>query len=524
MIKLLIYTFVFLFGSSFCNEQELKTLYYSLDPNSISELLAFHKLYPNSAEGKQAYNDFWQLIYKHRDNMPENTHFLEIPELDISSIMSVVNKQEYEEKNDIPYSSLKAIDNLCSHLKNRSLKGYSIWTKEELVDLKSEEIDLARALMIYQFDGDKNKIKQYEAALDLIALQVLAYLPKDATDRQKVDAISYFIFHEKRFRFPPHSLHVKDIDTYTLLPSVLDSHHGVCLGVSILYLTIAERLGISLKIITPPGHIFLGFENEFESINIETTSRGMDFSDKKYLSISTKSLQRRTKKEVIGLAFINQASVALQKNDYGKTVNLYTQALPFLKNDHVLTTLLGYAHIFNGDEKSGKKFLMKSLTIDDVHSLVKDNTPQDFLNNKVDAEGLKVIFKNVDESRSSIIEKQELLKKTLKKYPNFREGLLQLAITHLQLNQSEKALDVLKSYHNIDNSSCVVEYYLSVVYLRRLCYVDAWKHFKIALEITKKFDYIPKCLQQLKFSLKHLCKDPDEHLLFDHSVINPSKI
>ena len=75
------------------------------------------------------------------------------------------------------------------------------------------------------------------------------------------------------FRFPPHSLYAKDIDVYTFLPSVLDSRRGVCLGVSILYLCLAQRLDLPLEAMTPPGHIYVRYG---EDLNIETTARGID--------------------------------------------------------------------------------------------------------------------------------------------------------------------------------------------------------------------------------------------------------
>ena len=127
----------------------------------------------------------------------------------------------------------------------------------------------------------------------------LARLPIHATDEEKIRAISHFIFHEKRFRFPPHSLYAKDIDTYTFLSSVLDSRLGVCLGVSILYLSIAERLDLPLEIITPPGHIYIRYRKGEEIQNIETTARGIHLPNRAYLGINTRKLQERNKKQVI---------------------------------------------------------------------------------------------------------------------------------------------------------------------------------------------------------------------------------
>src|SRR6202044_1243325 len=124
----------------------------------------------------------------------------------------------------------------------------------------------------------------------------------NATPQQKIDAINSFIFEEMGFRFPPHSRYAKDIDIYTFLPSVLDSRRGVCLGVSILYLCLAQRLGLNLEMITPPGHIYIRYHEGENIINIETTCRGIHMDSEDYLGINTRCLQMRNIKEVIGLA------------------------------------------------------------------------------------------------------------------------------------------------------------------------------------------------------------------------------
>src|SRR5205807_1806234 len=98
------------------------------------------------------------------------------------------------------------------------------------------------------------------------------------------------------------------------------SRQGVCLGVSILYLCLAQRLDLDLEIITPPGHIYLRYPGKEQMINIETTARGINLPSDTYLGINTRKLEKRTLKEVIGMAFFNQASVYWEKGDYATTV------------------------------------------------------------------------------------------------------------------------------------------------------------------------------------------------------------
>lgn len=492
------------------SEERLTTLYRSLDPQSIAQLFAFYRLYPESSQGKEALSDAWELMHKHRNTRQTIDGKLALPAMEIDGVIALVNKEPFEAEVSLSEEELNLIESLADHLANRELLGHRVWTKKDLFSLPTHEVDLSRALLLYQYEEDSLKIRTIEATLDLIALQILARLPKGASDEEKLREISHFIFHEKRFRFPPHSLWAKDIDTYTFLPSVLDSRKGVCLGVSILYLAIAERLDLPLEIITPPGHIFIRYHKGETNINIETTARGIDLPDRVYLGINTRKLQERNKKEVIGLALINQASVSWHKGEHETTVSLYEQALPYLPEDPLLKMLLGYNYLFVGKEALGKKLLeeIRFHTFD--HAISKDTTPEDYLLGKVDAEGIQTIFQHVDETRHSILEKQAQLKKVLKKHPNFRDGILQLAITYLQLGRGQEALETLSRYHDLDPTSPTVEYYLAIVKQNRFLYKEAWEHLHTAETLTLKRNHSPYCLKGLRNALRPLYPDPKD--------------
>ncbi|MEM8727222.1 MAG: transglutaminase family protein [Chlamydiota bacterium] len=512
MKALLLLLFPTLFLTAAVSDPRLRTVYRSLNPESISQLFAFYHLYPTTQEGRQALADGWDLIHKHRTEKSPLKENPVLPPLEIDAMISLVNKRPFETAGELSEEQLETIETVSDHLSNRKLKGHFASTKEDLFTLPPEEIDLSHALLLYQFEDQPLKVRRYEATLDLIALQILARLPVGATDLEKIDAISRFIFYEKRFRFPPHSIWAKDIDTYTFLPSVLDSRLGVCLGVSILYLSIAERLDLPLEIITPPGHIYIRYRSGEETVNIETTARGMHLPDRLYLGIDTWKLRQRNKKEVIGLAFINQASTAWQKEDYRTALELYEKALPFLADDPLLTKLLGYSYLLTGKEKGGRELLNQIKDDPFDGAIAHDTTPEDYLTGKVDADGIRTIFLPVDETGASIVDKQQKLRKVLEKFPNFREGILQLAVTYLQLARGEEALETLSRYYALDRRSPVVAYYLAVVSLNRFHYSQAWRYLEVAEILTRKRGYTPHCLKELRHTLRSLQPDPRDKL------------
>ncbi len=502
--------FLLLLSSSlFAATSSISSLYSSLDPYSLTQAMAFYELYPNTPEGQKAIQRANTLL---RQGQIDATlpQFL-LPKFDIQTIVSLVTRQPFDPPVKLGEDELKAIDMLARQFGNRKLKGFKVWSKPEVLALPPEEIDLCRGLLIEQFEDSEDlvgDIRQYEASLDLMGLQILARLPKNATDIEKIKEINRYIFQEMQFRFPPHSLYAKDIDLYTFLPSVLDSRQGVCLGVSILYLALAQRLELPLEIITPPGHIYVRYNKDDTLINIETTARGINTPSEAYLGINTRSLQQRDMKEVIGMAFVNQAAAHWQRLEHDVCVKLYEKARPYLEDDLLVNLFLGLNYLFVGKKAEGEKLLkpLKHYVFD--YAVAEDSLATDYLLGNVDAKGIEAVFMPVDETRESILKKQEELKKILKKYPKFRGGILQYAVTHLQLGRAGEALPILKRYHNVDPSDPTVEYYLSIVCAERLDYNSAWRYLQKAESITSARDHRPAALRGLRAKLRTLSPEP----------------
>ncbi|MBP9841265.1 MAG: hypothetical protein KBC64_02430 [Simkaniaceae bacterium] len=469
----------------------LMTLLSSLDPHSISEHLAFYHLYKETSEGKLALERASLLLN------PEGVAIspFDLPKLDVSPLIHLAAATPFGQTPKLTESQLSLIETLSLSLANRKLKGHHVWTLEEIDQLSPHEIDLSRSLFLHELS--REEIRQYEAALDLMALEVRAHLPTNPTPLDKVEAINKLIFYDRQFRFPPHSEHIKDIDLYTLLPSVIDSHRGVCLGVSILYICLAQRLDLSLDIYTPPGHIFVSAEGR----HIETTARGIAMPTEAYLGIQTKYLPPRSIKEVIGYSFFNQASVAWQKKDYPRAIDLYLKALRYAPDDPLIKMLLGYNYLFVGDTKKGKALLKEIQGVPFEGGILIERGPEDYLKGHIDAKGLEAIWQHTDEYRSSIEEKKEVLEKIAIKFPKFRDGLFHLAICYLQLGRGREGKETLLKYHAIDPNNPLVEYYLAILSMQRYEYQDASKYLASALKLTAAQDHHPQALKQLKQTL-----------------------
>jgi hypothetical protein len=489
------------------SDTKLRTLYNSLDPTSISQHLAFYELYTHRSWGQQALQDAWKLlsgatVYPQR--LMADIPFT--PQL-IDALVAIVNKPTNQELVSLDEEVLKAFTQLSTRLEHHKLKGHHVWSEQEVLTLPPQEIDLARGIFLTLFGEDRTRIQSYEALIDLMALQILARLPQSATPQAKIRAINAFVFDEMGFRFPPHSIHIKNIDLYTDLPSVLDSHRGVCLGISILYMCLAQRLALPLEMITPPGHIYVRYHSGDEIINIETTARGIHIDSEHYLSVSTRSLQQRSLREVIGMTHFNQASVYWQRGEYAKALEAYQKAEPYLRGDPLLAELMGYILLLTGHREEGERMLWEVKDFIPAHAITKGTMIEDYFQGHVDADGIKWIFSKTEEDRQSILEKKQALEKILERYPRFRAGILSLAVTWMQLHRAREALDLLKNYEKMDDSDPEVHYYLSVLYAQRHHYPKAWEHLKKAETILKAHNYDPKDLRELRRELLTLCPE-----------------
>jgi len=511
MMSYLLYLTFFLFFSlhaTECTEQKLNLLYSSLDPTSIKQHLAFYELYPHQPLGRQALKDAWKILARETGSVTaKSEHLIPFSTSVIKALISLVNKQTNKESPLLQEEDLLEIEKLSAFLKHKKLKGHYASSEREVLLLPFEEVDLAHGLFITEMGSDSQRMRSYEALLDIMALQIYARLPKCASPKQIIYEINQLIFDEMGFRFPPKSVFKENIDIYTFLPSVLDSHEGVCLGVSIVYVCLAQRLGLKMEIITPPGHIYVRYRDSNEVINIETTARGIHLDSEEYLSIDTCDLQQRNVKEVIGLAHFNQAAVFWQQKDYEGARQAYLRAQPYLENDFLLKEFMGYTSLLTGRKEEGELLLNEVKDHIPDHSITNSTLANDYLQGNVDIESIKIIFSKTEDGRSSILTQKAALEEILKTHPRFRSGLIQLGMTWIKLHRYTEALEVFKNYYTIDPHEPDVNYYLAILSLSRMDYSRAWLHLQETEKIVHTKNHYPKILKDLRSEL--LKKSPE---------------
>ena len=114
--------------------------------------------------------------------------------------------------------------------------------------------------------------------IDRLAARLRARVEDRTDPRRVVAALNRFLYEEERFAYDP-----APGDTENYLPDrVLARKRGNCLGLTVLSLALAERLGLPLNGVYAPSHCFLRYEDGGARINIETAEKGAEWTDARY--------------------------------------------------------------------------------------------------------------------------------------------------------------------------------------------------------------------------------------------------
>ena len=168
-------------------------------------------------------------------------------------------------------------------LANEDKRGLYARSIEQVLRLDDEEVDLATAALIVSEQwSDIVHGQRYLADLDDMAFEIRARLKKKGlqTNYKAVAVINEYLFDELGFKSVSDASEPSDL----FMHSVMDRKRGYCLSLSILYLSLGERLGLPLYGVVVPGHFFVRYDDGRVRFNIETTSKGGYADDEHYIN------------------------------------------------------------------------------------------------------------------------------------------------------------------------------------------------------------------------------------------------
>ena len=197
-----------------------------------------------------------------------------------------------------------------------------------LVSGPEAELDLAEAaLLIAQEEQPDLDVAHYLQRLDQLADTVRAKLPESPTPQDRIQALNTHLFFEEGLRgnageyYDPRN---------SFLNEVLERKTGIPITLSVLYMEVGRRLGLSLAGVGFPGHFLVKYVGPDEEQILDPFAGGAAVTEEQ-LAAKLKSmygdnnpfvaqipqlLTPATKKEILIRMLRNLKGVYLQKGDF----------------------------------------------------------------------------------------------------------------------------------------------------------------------------------------------------------------
>lgn len=208
-----------------------------------------------------------------------------------------------------------------------------------LVSGPEAELDLAEAaLLIAQEEQPDLDVAHYLKRLDQLADTVRAKLPESPTPQDRIQALNTHLFFEEGLRgnageyYDPRN---------SFLNEVLERKTGIPITLSVLYMEVGRRLGLSLAGVGFPGHFLVKYVGPDEEQILDPFAGGAAVTEEQ-LAAKLKSmygdnnpfvaqipqlLTPATKKEILIRMLRNLKGVYLQKSDFERALSIIDRIL-----------------------------------------------------------------------------------------------------------------------------------------------------------------------------------------------------
>jgi len=242
----------------------------------------------------------------------------------------------------IPIMTLACAPALAE-LSNYNPQGLQATTLEEILALPDEEIDLATAILILSKEWDATvNIKESLEEINRMALEVRVLMNTEDDPEIVVSLINHYLFEKMNYAYVDDSSG-SDLTVLEakVLPQVIKNKEGDCLGLSLLYLAVTERLELPFYGVALLDHFFIRYDDGQKKINIETTLKGEEHGDSYYEKEckiypnhrkNNFYLRNLSKKEVIGVFLCGVGTVYTDKGMYGEAIVEFKKAIEINPN------------------------------------------------------------------------------------------------------------------------------------------------------------------------------------------------
>jgi tetratricopeptide (TPR) repeat protein len=358
---------------------------------------------------------------------------------------------------------------------NENKAGLYAKSIEEVLRLRENEVDLATAaLIISEYWSDMVHGRRYLSALDDMAIEIRERLIREKLEVnfRAVPLINKYLFDELGFQSIAEANDPNDL----FLHSVLDRKRGYCLSLSILYLSLGERLGLPVYGVVVPGHFFVRYDDGRMRFNIETTGKGGGAPDAHYIkkfkvpqSNNIIYMRNLNKIQTLGCLFNNLGNVYCDTGNYELALQSLVRAVEINPTLAESRSNLGNVYLKKNQVENAIYQYQAALEINPNDAKTHNNLGNAYL------------------QRGWLNYAVLQYAQSLELDPNFVDAYKNLAIVYCKQERYSQAIAQLKQAIAIkpDNAACYSQ--LGDVHSQMGSYEEAIAEYKKALVIKPNF-------------------------------------
>ncbi len=389
-------------------------------------------------------------------------------------------------------------------LANENNSGLYARAIEQILRLEDNEVDLATAALIVSEQwSDIVHGQRYLAELDDMALEIRARLEEKGmkANYKAVAVINEYLFDELGFE----SVKEADNPDDLFLHSVLDEKRGYCLSLSILYLSLGERLGLPLYGVVVPGHFFVRYDDGRVRFNIETTSKGGTAPDEHYINKfkvpenahDSIYMMNLSKIQTLGCLFNNLGNSYSDIGDTEQALAALERAVQINPSLAESRTNLGNIYLKNGQIEDAIYEYHAALEINPSDTKTHNNlgnayTKKDWLNDAISEYNLSLeldpnfieAYKNLAAAyckQEMFGQSQSVLKQAIFLQPKNASLYSQTGDLYYQMGRYEQAIFQYKKALRFKRNSAEAHYGLGICYSKLGLVDDEIQAYKMAL-------------------------------------------
>lgn len=242
-------------------------------------------------------------------------------------------------------------------------------------ELNQSSINIPRAALVYaqSIAYPRLNIDFYLDRLDQMVIQVRQVMPGQISIHDKVDILSDFLFNQLGFKgnredyYDPRNSYLNE---------VLDRQLGIPITLSVLWITIAQKLGIPAYGIGLPGHFIVGiFEHQERTgtqILIDPYNQGLRLSiadcDRMVRentgysgAFQSRWLKPITPIDLLSRMLNNLCHAYVQREDWLKAIPVIQHLLLAQPETEQHLRNLGYVHMYAGSLRLSAQYLEEYL-------------------------------------------------------------------------------------------------------------------------------------------------------------------